>query len=131
MVLFSSLIAWIISDNQNGPIFSYLSSQMYDGVDHLLFSLVILGCLTNGQGAMWQRREIDMYIFEMLTPKTEPSIREVCTFSLNLKNFLNLILEVQNRWDLHSKCPGIGIWQCAWNLAAASLSTGSDPIYSL
>lgn len=39
---------------------------MHDGVDHLLFNLVVLGSLVDNVGYIWQRSKLDYYIIEIM-----------------------------------------------------------------
>ncbi|XP_061169142.1 E3 ubiquitin-protein ligase RNF213-like [Saccostrea echinata] len=43
-----------------------LSHEVEEGVDYLLFQLLILGCLTNSQGYIWRKSPFDLYLVESL-----------------------------------------------------------------
>ncbi|XP_061169263.1 E3 ubiquitin-protein ligase RNF213-like isoform X1 [Saccostrea echinata] len=43
-----------------------LSHEVQDGVDYLLFQLLILGCLTNSTGHVWRKLPYDLYIVETM-----------------------------------------------------------------
>ena len=39
---------------------------MQEGVDYLLFQLLILGCLTNSTGQVWRKLPYDLYLVETM-----------------------------------------------------------------
>eukprot|EP00105_Crassostrea_gigas_P007930 XP_011422347.1 PREDICTED: E3 ubiquitin-protein ligase rnf213-alpha isoform X2 [Crassostrea gigas] len=43
-----------------------LSHEVQEGVDYLLFQLLILGCLTNSTGHVWRKLPYDLYIVETM-----------------------------------------------------------------
>ncbi|XP_062615790.1 E3 ubiquitin-protein ligase RNF213-like, partial [Saccostrea cucullata] len=43
-----------------------LSYEVQEGVDYLLFQLLILGCLTNSTGHVWRKLPYDLYIVETM-----------------------------------------------------------------
>ncbi|XP_076466869.1 E3 ubiquitin-protein ligase rnf213-alpha-like [Babylonia areolata] len=43
-----------------------ISYQVLEGVDHLLYSLLVLGCVTDSQGQVWLRSPMDLYLVETM-----------------------------------------------------------------
>nr|XP_022293483.1 E3 ubiquitin-protein ligase rnf213-alpha-like isoform X1 [Crassostrea virginica] len=43
-----------------------LSHEVQEGVDYLLFQLLILGCLTNSTGQVWRKLPYDLYLVETM-----------------------------------------------------------------
>ncbi|XP_076466247.1 E3 ubiquitin-protein ligase rnf213-alpha-like [Babylonia areolata] len=43
-----------------------ISYQVLEGVDHLLYSLLVLGCVTDSQGRVWLRSPMDLYLVETM-----------------------------------------------------------------
>lgn len=40
--------------------------KVEDGVDYLLFQLLVLGCLTDSYGYVWKKSPYDLYLVESL-----------------------------------------------------------------
>ncbi|KAH3784676.1 hypothetical protein DPMN_162640, partial [Dreissena polymorpha] len=43
-----------------------ISCEVIEGIDYLLFNLLILGCLTDSKGLVWRRRIDDLYMIETI-----------------------------------------------------------------
>ena len=63
--------------------------QVQEGVDALLFQLLVLGCLAHSSGHVWRRSELDYYIIENMPLLARDSDMQVCGFffSQNILNF--------------------------------------------
>jgi hypothetical protein len=40
--------------------------QVLEGVDQLLYSLLVLGCVTDSKGLVWLRSPFDLYLIETM-----------------------------------------------------------------
>ena len=48
-----------------------------EGVDHLLYNLLVLGCVSDDHGKVWLRSPMDLYIVETM-PLYDQQVRYVC-----------------------------------------------------
>ena len=48
-----------------------------EGVDHLLYNLLVLGCVSDDHGKVWLRSPMDLYIVETM-PLYDQQVRSVC-----------------------------------------------------
>ncbi|KAH3735693.1 hypothetical protein DPMN_042228 [Dreissena polymorpha] len=55
--------AWF---NAYDDCIKYTALQVQEGIDFLLFNLIILGCLVDRSGLVWRRNTDDLYLIETM-----------------------------------------------------------------
>ncbi|XP_062591685.1 E3 ubiquitin-protein ligase rnf213-alpha-like, partial [Saccostrea cucullata] len=87
-----------------------LSHEVQEGVDYLLFQLLILGCLTNSTGHVWRKLPYDLYIVETM-PLLARDFQEQRGFIKCMHRCLDILPEVTCRSpqeSLKGNAPDIG-----------------------
>ncbi|KAK7459431.1 hypothetical protein BaRGS_00038999, partial [Batillaria attramentaria] len=59
-----------------------ISYQVQEGVDHLLYNLLVLGCVTDHHGKVWLRSPMDIYLVE-----TMPLFDQLCAVLVATRQF--------------------------------------------
>lgn len=44
---------------------------MQEGIDHLLYNLLVLGCIKSKEGKVWLRSPMDLYLVETIALKDQ------------------------------------------------------------
>ena len=70
----------------------YLFLQVQEGVDALLFQLLVLGCLVHSSGHVWRKSELDYYIIENMPLLARDSDMQVCVYFIFSHNILNVVI---------------------------------------
>jgi len=62
-----------------------------EGVDYLLFNLLVLGSITDRDGYVWTRSPTDLYVIETMPLMQRDSSRLAVCLSFLLKYYISLI----------------------------------------